>query len=216
MALDAYDNCIAYMDEQIGVLLGELQRRGVLDDTLVVIVSDHGEGFGEHELFDHGESLYNTELDVPLLIVPPLKNRTERVVRQFVSLRDLPATIVDLVGQRADSPFPGHSLADLWRESDLATGGGTPSEAFSELVGASPRNCNMGRSPANRGPMISLAEGDFVYIRNEGDGAEELFNERVDPRQLSNRVGLESMRPELDRFRKRTARFKLQGSVGPK
>ena len=45
----------------------------LLDDTLVVILSDHGEGLGEHGLFDHGESLYNTELDVPLLILMPLR-----------------------------------------------------------------------------------------------------------------------------------------------
>ena len=43
----------------------------MLDDTLVVIASDHGEGLGEHDLFDHGESLYSTELDVPLLILLP-------------------------------------------------------------------------------------------------------------------------------------------------
>ena len=123
MARDAYDSCIAYLDEQLGVLFDELQRRDLLDDTLVVITSDHGEGLGEHDLFDHGESLYSTELDVPLLILLPRKSRTARVVPQVVSLRDLPATIVDLVGQGAGSPFPGHSLADLWRESErLASG----------------------------------------------------------------------------------------------
>ena len=123
MARDAYDSCLAYLDEQLGVLFDELQRRGLLDDTLVVITSDHGEGLGEHDLFDHGESLYSTELDVPLLILLPRQSRTARVVPQVVSLRDLPATIVDLVGQGAGSPFPGHSLADLWRDSDRAAGG---------------------------------------------------------------------------------------------
>ena len=113
MARDAYDSCLAYLDEQLGMLFDELHHRALLDDTLVVIASDHGEGLGEHDLFDHGESLYGTELDVPLLILLPLKSRTARVVRQVVSLRDLPATIVDLVGQGAGSPFPGYSMANL-------------------------------------------------------------------------------------------------------
>ena len=80
MARDAYDNCLAYLDEQLGVLFDELEHRGLLDDTLVVITSDHGEGLGEHDLFDHGESLYSTELDVPLLILLPRASRTARVV----------------------------------------------------------------------------------------------------------------------------------------
>ena len=71
MARDAYDSCLAYLDEQLGLLFDELERRGLLDDTLVVITSDHGEGLGEHELFDHGESLYSTEIDVPLLFLLP-------------------------------------------------------------------------------------------------------------------------------------------------
>ena len=73
MARDAYDDCLAYLDEQLGVLFDELHHRALLDDTLVVITSDHGEGLGEHDLFDHGESLYSTELDVPLLILLPRK-----------------------------------------------------------------------------------------------------------------------------------------------
>ena len=65
----------------------------------MIVTSDHGEGLGEHGLFDHGESLYRTEIRVPLLIVPPAAPRTRGVVSQTVSLRDLPATIVELAGQ---------------------------------------------------------------------------------------------------------------------
>ena len=213
MARDAYDNCLAYLDEQLGVLFDELHRRALLDDTLVVIASDHGEGLGEHDLFDHGESLYGTELDVPLLILLPLKNRTARVVRQVVSLRDLPATIVDLVGQGAGSPFPGYSMAHLWRDSDRSAA--TASTAFSELLVPNPRNCNQGRSPAYRGPLISVDDGDFVYIRNLGNGAEELFNHRDDPHELSNQARLVTMKPLLDEFRKRVARLGMATSGAP-
>jgi arylsulfatase A-like enzyme len=213
MARDAYDSCLAYLDEQLGVLFDELQRRSVLDDTLVVITSDHGEGLGEHDLFDHGESLYSTELDVSLLILLPLKGRAARVVPQVASLRDLPATVVDLVGQAAGSPFPGHSLASLWR--DPAGVRAAASAAFSELFAPSPRKTNRGRSPADRGPLISVADGDFVYIRNEGDSAEELFNKSDDPHELSNRVGQGTVNPILDRFRKLVAEFRGRASGGP-
>ena len=87
--------------------------------------------------------------------------------------------------------------------------------AFSELLAPSPRKTNHGRSPADRGPLISVAEGDFVYIRNEGDGAEELFNKREDPHELSNRAGLGTMKPILDRFRNNVAKFRTRGSDGP-
>jgi arylsulfatase A-like enzyme len=63
----------------------------------------------EHDLFDHGESLYSKESHVPLLIVPPAGKKALGVVRQTVSLRDLPATIVELAGLADGSPFPGRS-----------------------------------------------------------------------------------------------------------
>ena len=214
MARDAYDDCLAYLDEQIGALFDELQRRRLFDNTLVVVTSDHGEGLGEHDLFDHGESLYNSELAVPLLIMLPQKSRTAQVVPQFVSLRDLPATIVDLAGQGAGSPFPGNSLRNLWREPGPVAAAISP--ALSELLAPSPRNCNQGRSPAYRGTMFSLAADDFVYIRNEGDGAEELFNERDDPRELSNQVGIDAMKSEVKRFRELIARFRPHAPGGPK
>ncbi len=212
IARDAYDSCLAYLDEQLGSLFDQLERRAELDDTVVVITSDHGEGLGEHDLFDHGESLYNTELDVPLVVLLPRRSRIARVVPHVVSLRDLPATIVDLVGQSAGSPFPGHSLADHWR--DPGTRPAAASSAFSELSVPNPRKTNTGRSPGERGSLVAVAEGDFVYIRNESDGREELFNERDDPQQLSNRAGLTAMKPLLEQFRKQVARFRAGTRTG--
>ncbi|HZW29194.1 MAG TPA: sulfatase, partial [Isosphaeraceae bacterium] len=116
LAGDAYDDCVAYLDQQIGALFDELERRGALERTLVIITSDHGEGLGEHDLFMHGESLYRPETRVPLLILPPSRRPSGAVVRQPVSLRDLPATILDLISLRAGSPFPGRSLARHWAD----------------------------------------------------------------------------------------------------
>ena len=111
LAQDSYDNCIAYLDERLGELFDELQKRGLLDQTLVIVTADHGEGLGDHDLFDHGESLYRNEIRVPLLIVLPARSQSQAVVGDTVSLRDLPATIVDLIGLGDGAPFPGRSLA---------------------------------------------------------------------------------------------------------
>ncbi len=121
LARDAYDDCIAYLDEQLGILFETLQARGVLDKTLVVITSDHGEALGEHGLYTHGESLYRPEVRVPLLVMLPASHSTKAVVRETVSLRDLPATVVDVVGLAGagaqEAPFPGQSLARFWTRS---------------------------------------------------------------------------------------------------
>jgi arylsulfatase A-like enzyme len=210
LARDSYDDCLGYIDEQLGLLFDELRRRGVLDQTLIVVTSDHGEGLGEHGLFDHGESLYRTEIRVPLVIVPPSGRNAPAIVGETASLRDLPATIVDLAGQGDGSPFPGESLARFWRDPAPANAGsprdGDP--VLSELTAPNPVRPNQGRSPASRGPLVSLAEGDLVYIRNEGDGSEQLFNEREDPREIDDRSRFESMRPVLERFRRRLERIR--------
>ena len=183
----------------------------------MIITADHGEGFGEHDLFDHGESLYRPEIRVPLLISVPPGLPSGRVVDQVVSLRDIPATIVDLVGARTKPPFPGRSLARLWRtppSSEQAIGLGDDL-VLSELTAPNPSDPSHGRSPARRGPLVSLAEGDFVYIRNEGDGTEQLFNEREDPRELRDRAQETQARAIVQRFRELSRRLSGQPRRSP-
>jgi arylsulfatase A-like enzyme len=158
----------------------------------------------------HGESLYRTEIRVPLLILMPAHRRSRAVVRETVSLRDLPATVVEVIGLESGSPFQGRSLARTWA---LPPAGVPPVEtevALSELASINPSNPNHGRSPAYRGPLFSLAEREFVYIRNEGDAGEELFNQRDDPDELNNLAGAEAMLPVLRRFRAHLERVKAQ------
>jgi arylsulfatase A-like enzyme len=200
LARDCYDSCLGYLDEQLGKLFGELKLRGVLERTLVIVTSDHGEGLGEHNLFFHGESLYRPEIHVPLLIVLPEHNQST-IVGETVSLRDLPATIVDLTGQRTGAPFPGRSLATLWRDARAAGPVRPGKGAISELASPNPYDPNQGRSPIHRGALTSLAEGDYVYIRNEGDGSEELFNRRDDPNEFDNRARSKDMQPVKERLR---------------
>jgi arylsulfatase A-like enzyme len=199
---DSYDDCLGYIDDQIGRLLAELKERGVLEQTLVIVTSDHGEAFGEHQLFDHGKSLYRTEIRVPLVIVPPGRAADGGlVVHRTVGLQDLAATITDLIGLSAQSPLSGKSLLPLWRDQHSAAALNAQSVVVSELASPNPINANSKLSPAARGPICSVAEGDFVYIRNEKDGAEELFNIQDDPRELSNRAPNAAFHTTLERFR---------------
>ena len=149
---------------------------------------------------------------MPLLIVLPASSRIQAVVRETVSLRDLPATITDLVGLGRGSPFPGQSLATLWRGPSTGVISVSGEAAVSELEVSNPANPNHGRSPAARGPLVSLAGGDFVYIRNERDGSEELFDERDDPRELRNRAHLAVMQPLVQQFRARLDQMKASFS----
>ena len=120
-ASDAYDDCVADLDEQVGKLLDDLKRRGVLEHTWLFITSDHGESFGEHAgVFCQGMSLYQTELHVPLLVIPPGGTAKKQVVAETVSLRDLAATVIDVLGLAADSPVPGNSLARFWNAGSSA------------------------------------------------------------------------------------------------
>ena len=210
LAADAYDDCVADLDEQLGKLLDELHRRGVLHQTWVIITSDHGESFGEHTgIYTHGSSLYQTELHVPLLIIPPGVGATKQVVKETVSLRDLAATIVDVLGLEAGSPFPGYSLARFWdRTSRVAPPQRASSDpALAEVIPIDPLD------GASRGlskkiwPLGSLNEGEWSYIRREGDLREELFHLRVDPIEQRNLAGDPGAQPTLERMRESLGRL---------
>ena len=110
---NAYDATLAYLDREIDRLLSELDRRGELENTIVIITSDHGEQFMEHGLFDHGNSLYRQVTEVPLVLIGGPGVPAGAVVDMPVSLRDLPATIKDLAGVGGPR-FPGRSLRDTW------------------------------------------------------------------------------------------------------
>ena len=183
MANDVYDDCIAYLDRRLGTLLDELARRKVLDETVVIVTSDHGEHLGDHALFFHGCSLYRQLTEVPLVIVAPGKVPSGLALLEPVSLRDLPATVVDLLGLGRDGIFPGRSLARFWNPS---TPGDTPSAEPLIMDLETPTTLtNQGREPAAKGPMQALVAGGMHYIRT-GDGGEELYALEADPEERSN------------------------------
>ncbi len=200
MARDCYDDCIAFLDSQLDRLLNTLKTQGLLDNTVVVITADHGESFGVHRIFGHGGSLYLDEVAVPLVVLAP-GAPANRVVDEPVSLRDLPATIVDLAGLKAGSPFRGTSLAAGW-PSSFASGSRDPeyTAAFSEL--AHPTVFEPQTGSGRRGLQMSLVAIGKHYVR-DGMGTERLFDLARDPLESTDLMASPDARPLARDFRQR-------------
>ena len=192
LSRDAYDDCVAYLDAALGRLFDELERQGILDRTLVIVTSDHGEEIGEHNLLGHGRSLYSEELHVPLIVVRPKRTNGSAVgmVAEPVSLRDLPSSVVDLLGYGAEpAPFPGQTLgrfAELGNSTPTISPDPAPGDreiVLTEVALRDKVSKNAERPPAMRGPMKSVVADGYVYIRNS-DGREELYHSAIDPAEV--------------------------------
>ena len=121
-AVDLYDGEIAFTDAHIGRLLDRLSNTALIDDTVVVILADHGEEFGDHGRTYHGQTLFREVERVPLAIrVPGL---TPRRVTDTVSLVDFMPTVLDLLQIEAPkTPMAGRSLLGLMRGETMASSG---------------------------------------------------------------------------------------------
>jgi arylsulfatase A-like enzyme len=110
---DLYDGGVAYADQALGRLFDGLRGRGMLDSTIVVVLSDHGEELWDHgsdRCPDHGHSLYEELTHVPLLIrAPGLVSAGLRIARP-VSLIDVAPTLLDLARLPADGSYAGVDL----------------------------------------------------------------------------------------------------------
>ena len=168
----AYENAIAWLDANVDTVLTTLDRRGALDNTIVIVTADHGELFGERKLFGHAHNLYLNTVRVPLLIRFPQRIGHGVRIDRTVSLTDLGATILDLAG--VDLDFPGVSLSSVLTDSAASI-----SEAVTEV-----------RRAPNVNPVYPTAKGDLVAVFDDTwqlilnpDGREELFRYREDQRQ---------------------------------
>ncbi len=197
-SVDAYDGAMAYLDSEIGKLIDELDSRGLLENTLIVITSDHGEQFGEHGLFDHANSLYRQVLQVPLVV--SFRGHVPAGVRvpHPVALSDLAATIVDLSDLAAVGrpDFPGSSLAQYWRQTNTA------SRPATAIVAEVTKGINTPPwLPVSKGSMQSIVRQEAHYIRHS-DGREELFDFERDPEEVEDLAGNPNARESLQQSRR--------------
>jgi arylsulfatase A-like enzyme len=119
---DLYDGEITFADHCTGKVIGQLKKLGILDDTLVVVTSDHGENIGEHGLIDHLLSMYETTLHVPLLLRYPKHFKAGTSFDDLVSLVDIFPTVLDLCNIRKVSEnlkTAGVSFANLDRQKRI-------------------------------------------------------------------------------------------------
>ncbi|HXI20451.1 MAG TPA: sulfatase-like hydrolase/transferase, partial [Gemmatimonadales bacterium] len=177
---DLYDENISYLDAMVQRLVDTLQARGVLDRTVVVVVADHGEQFGEHGLQDHGNSLYLPLLHVPLVMFGP-GIPAHTTCPDWVSIRDLATTLGQFASGVTHTWFPGHSLAQCWQGPAAAA----PDTIVSSVTGGFSTDQ---REPIARGNLNGLLAHPYHYIRN-GDGTEELYQVEADPTESRNLAG---------------------------
>jgi len=160
----AYESSIAYLDNRIQLLFEALAARGLLDSTLVVITSDHGEGMGENGQLTHGFDMTLPTTHVPLVLVYPGVLPAGRKVTTPVEVRHLAATILGFAGG-PDSAIPGESLERFWAGSaDSAISGATYS---------------------TDGFFASVVTDSMQFLKHK-EGAERLYNHRRDPLGLNN------------------------------
>lgn len=174
--LDRYDGGIAYMDQQVGRILSELSKRGILDKTVVVIAGDHGEQFGEHNLTTHGNSLYIQLVHVPLIMRYPPRIAAGARVNRAITLRDLPRTLLDAAGIADTKGIFGTSLIPAIADSAYAT---------SAILAETEQTPKWTKVPTYKGPMSAIMDQRYHYMRSV-TGAEWLYDYRADPSETKD------------------------------
>jgi arylsulfatase A-like enzyme len=125
-----YRGEIAFTDQAIGTLLEGLVKQNLVERTLIVFLSDHGEEFLEHGGLDHGHSLFDELIRVPLVFSLPGKIPQNRRISRYVRLLDVTPTIIDLLGLTSDVHHEGISLTALLRSTTDANEAGISTSAI--------------------------------------------------------------------------------------
>ena len=175
----AYETCILYLDHELGRLTAALEERGLLDNTLVIVTSDHGEAFGEHgpTLVEHSRSLYSPVLRVPMVLSFPSRIAEGFRRSEVVSIRDIPATVLHAAGIKPTREFPGVSLLDYATRDSVSARHTAPRLSVVEhfIWGGTWPDW-----PASNGNMFSVAQNDHHLIEDP-DGKERFYDIMQDP-----------------------------------
>lgn len=170
---DLYRGEIAFMDETIGRMRHDLEERGLLENTLVVVAGDHGEGFGEHGEREHGVFCYEETLRVPLIFRLPRLFAGGRTVTRPVGLIDVLPTVLDLCGLPRPGGVQGRSLAPLLRSAKEE--GAPPLPLYFESL--------YGMEEMGWAPLSGLLSGSWKYISLPRP---ELYDLAADPLEKNN------------------------------
>jgi tetratricopeptide (TPR) repeat protein len=197
-----YDGEIAYVDELAGRFLDLLKKKGIYDRALIIVLSDHGEGLGEHGEDEHGIFLYRWALQVPLMVKLPKSEGAASSITTPVQLSDVFTTVVQAVGIR-DVPPPRGTVSLL----DVAAGrGGEGRKLYAETV--------FPRIHFGWADIASLMEGSAHYIEAPKP---ELYDVGKDPAEKENLASglppaFRSLRIEMEKLR---TGFTAPGPIDP-
>ncbi len=167
-----YEGEVNFTDAQMGLLVKELKTLGLYDKTMLIVVSDHGEEFWEHRRFEHGHTLYDELIRIPLILkLPAALEPVRRTVEDQVRILDVAPTILDILGIEPPESFAGRSLMPL-----IAGQIDEERMAFSE-------------STLHRANKLALRGKGYKYVLDLKPNArvpEELYDYRADPGETEN------------------------------
>jgi len=202
-----YDGEIAYVDSVMGKLFDQLRKHGLLDETLVAVMADHGESLGAHGENTHGIFLYDDTLHVPLMIKLPLQHAGKQVETR-TGLVDVAPTILDAAGIKAPADMQGKSLLDSAgvvradRPQESRRDAGATVEDRPVYAETDYPHRAFGWSS-----LRALRTGKYLYIQAP---QRELYNESVDPEAAHNvaessKAVADTLGFQLSEFRKKTS-----------
>ncbi|MBW2577999.1 MAG: sulfatase [Deltaproteobacteria bacterium] len=180
-----YDGVIAEMDENLVDLLSAIDRHA--PRTIVIILSDHGEEFGQHGMFTHSQ-LYDEILHVPLIIRHPDRTGGERIAER-VSLIDLAPTILEMLSIPAEAQFQGRALFD---RIDRA---GNARPVFSEF----PIGERMALIRRDRKLMLTSGHEEFYDLRRDPEERRDLRLSEIERAPDDSAIELDALRKEMAR-----------------
>jgi arylsulfatase A-like enzyme len=188
---DLYDGEVAYLDELVGGLIDGLEANGHLDDTVLILTSDHGENFGDHGHFRHVFNIYGSTIRVPLLILLPGGERAGEVRTEPVGFVDVFVTIVAAAGAAAtEEPIPGRDLLGDLAADEAPTIFAEyyfPHQALSLFEPDATETHRQALGPLLR--RLRSIELDGLRLIWSSDGRHELFDLSADPDERRNLHG---------------------------
>jgi arylsulfatase A-like enzyme/Tfp pilus assembly protein PilF len=167
-----YDGEVAYTDQQLGRLFEAVARKSPPENTLMAVLSDHGEGLSEHGEYTHGVFLYEAMLRIAFLMAGPGVPASMRVKQQARTI-DLLPTLLELTGVQAPTGVQGTSLAPSFSGKEVATAYSYAESLFSKI--------NMGWTE-----LRGMRSNRWKYIRAPKP---ELYDLVEDPGETRNVIG---------------------------
>jgi arylsulfatase A-like enzyme len=181
---DVYDNSIRWTDGVIEFLLSSLADFGYLDETLVVLTSDHGEAFGERGVEGHARQVYRETTEVPWILSFPFRLEPGVVVETRTANVDVWPTLLELLGLEMPQADGRSRLQEIVAS---ARGEHLPN---AEVPAIAHLDQSWARAEKSPRPTVAVSEGTLRYVRvqHQRGVSEQLYDASGDPRELRNRA----------------------------